>query len=135
MPRVRRSRGASDSTHSVKASTVAAARRRFGKENTASLQALCKLSPEQRLTLLRSAKNSLVKSICECALNTVHGNVVLTQKEKARLSRHKQLLRKLASSKGSLKSKKQILVQSGSGFLPMLIAPVLGTLFSHLFGK
>lgn len=105
-------------------------RKRFGKVNTAALLALCSLNPKQRAALLRSADNSLVKTICECALNTVRGNVDLSQGEKRRLKKHKQLLRKLASTRGGLKSKKKIIVQQGSGLLPMLIAPILGSLLS-----
>lgn len=113
----------------------AEARRRFGSANTLTLKALCSLKPQQRLALLRTADNTLVKNICECALNTVRGNVILTRQEKARLAKHKHLLRKLSASKGSWKSKKKLLVQNGSGFLPMLIAPILGTLFTQLFGQ
>lgn len=76
-----------------------------------------------------------MKTICECALNTVRGNVDLTKTEKRRLKKHKQLLRRLASDRGGLKSKRRIIIQHGSGFLPMLIAPILGSLFSRWFGN
>lgn len=110
------------------------ARKSIGRQASA-LQALCKLNKSQRLALLRSADNDLVRSICECAFNTLKGSVTLKRTEKTRLAKHRKVLRRLASKRGSWKSKKRILVQQGGGFLPMLLAPILGTLLSNIFGQ
>lgn len=107
----------------------------FGKTTTLALHALHKLNPAQRLALLRTADDSLVKSICECALNTLEGNVALSRGQKSRLGRHRQTLRRLACNRGSWKTKKRIIVQRGNGFLTLLLAPILGTLVSSLISK
>lgn len=107
----------------------------FGKTNALALHALHKLNPTQRRALLRTADDSLVRDICECALNTLEGNVVLSRAHKSRLARHRHTLRKLACKRGSWKSKKKILVQRGDGFLGLLLAPILGGLASALFSK
>ncbi|XP_048514299.1 uncharacterized protein LOC125501746 [Athalia rosae] len=95
----------------------------FGSSNTAVLHALCELSGPQRLALLRAADDNLVRNICECALNTLKGNVKLSDRQKSRLGRHRRILRRLASNRGSWRSKKKLLVQHG-GFLPLLLAPI-----------
>lgn len=105
----------------------------FCKTNTIALHALHKLNPAQRKALLRTADNSLIRNICECALNTLEGNVALSRTQKARLVRHKQTLRRLAGNHGSWKTKKRILVQRGNGFLTLLLGPILQTLASSLF--
>lgn len=107
----------------------------FGKTNTVALQALQKLNPTQKLALLRTADKTLVRDICECALNVLLGNVKLSRAQKTRLVQHKQTLRQLAKKQGSWKSKKKILIQRGNGFLTLLLAPILGTLASSLFSK
>lgn len=107
----------------------------FGKTNTIALHALHKLTSSQRRALLRTADDSLVRDICECALNTLEGNVPLSKAQKSRLARHKHSLRRLADNRGTWKSKKRILVQRGDGFLGLLLAPILGSLASALFSK
>lgn len=100
-----------------------------------ALHALCKLNTKQRLALLRTADTPLIRCICECALNTLRGTVALKHCQKSRLVKHKKILRRLASNRGSWKSKKRLIVQRGNGFLPLLLAPLLGSLISSLFSK
>lgn len=106
----------------------------FGRKHTAILQALYHLTSEQRIALLQKADLKLVKCICECALNILRGNVPLKQTHKQRLKRYACILRRLANKNNSLKKKKRLIIQRG-GFLPLLLAPILGTVLSHLIGK
>lgn len=110
----------------------------ISKKHGALLHALCHADANQRLALLRSADRALVKCICECALNVLNGVVALKPSQKKRLSKHKQVLRKLVSAHGrgvfGWQGKKRALVQSGGSFLPLLLAPIVGTLISKLFG-
>ena len=108
------------------------ARKVIGGKNAAVLRALCHLDAYQRRAVLKVAKPEFIKCICECALNVLHGNVPLKQSEKMKLKRHRHCLRKLAEKKGTWKSKQKFIVQKG-GFLPLLIAPILGSLLSNLF--
>lgn len=106
---------------------------RFSSSNAAALQAMCKSDPARRQALLRTADDTLVRNICECALNTLRGNVRLSADQKKRLSKHRKTLRRLACDRGSWKSKKRLLVQRG-GFLPLLLAPIIGSLVASLIG-
>lgn len=103
------------------------------KKHIAILRALQHLNKEQREAVLRKADSGIVRCICECALNVLCGNVPLKKSQKKKLRRHVPILRRLAAKKGCWKSKKRFVVQSG-GFLPLLLAPILGTVLSSLIG-
>jgi hypothetical protein len=105
---------------------------RFNVANATALHAICKLDAPRRRALLRAADDTLVRSICECALNTLRGNVRLSPAQKKRLGKHRKTLRSLASSNGTWQRKKRLLVQRG-GFLPLLLAPIIGGLVARLF--
>lgn len=103
------------------------------KKHIAILHALQHLNKEQREAVLRKADSRIIRCICECALNVLRGNVPLKSCQRRKLRRHAPALRRLATNKGSWKSKKRFVVQSG-GFLPLLLAPILGTVLSNLIG-
>jgi len=105
----------------------------FGQKHAAILQALCHLTSEQRVAILKKADPKLVRCICECALNILRGNVPLKHPYKQRLRRYATILRRLADKNNSWRCKKRLIVQRG-GFLPLLLAPILGTVLSHLIG-
>lgn len=105
----------------------------FCKKSSTILHALQHLNKEQRQALLRKADPSIIRCICECALNILRGNIPLKSDQKKKLRRHAPLIRRLAAKKGCWKSKKKFVVQSG-GFLPLLLAPILGTVLSNLIG-
>ena len=77
----------------------------ISKKQAALLHALCHIDGKQRDAVLRSADDKLVKSICECALNVLHGVVQLKDSEKTRLKKHKKILRRLAESRSRSKNK------------------------------
>lgn len=97
------------------------------RKHSEFLKMLSQCSIKQRKALLKNASSDLLKSICECSLNVLKGNVRLNARQKGRLTRHKRSLRLLADRKISYKRKKQILIQKG-GFLPALLGPIIGTL-------
>lgn len=127
----------------------------FTKKCIAFLHALCHADVQQRNGLLRTADKNLIRCICECALNILKGRVGLKNKEKNKLSKHKQILRKLVdkinnSTRGKQhqqqqggkkstvrtsagwKKKKRLLLQSGGGFLPFLLAPIINNILSKI---
>ena len=105
---------------------------RHVKSNAHLLKVLAECSPELRKSILQSASNSLLTSLCECCLNVLNGNVRLTSHQKRKLVRHKHKLRTLADRKIARKRKKQLLIQQG-GFIGALLGPVLSTLAGLLF--
>ena len=48
--------------------------------------------------LLGDCDKELIKSICECALNVLHGSIPLQQKNKIKLAKHKNDFRKRCRS-------------------------------------
>lgn len=119
---------------------IVAPGKRYTKKHVALLNALCHADNRQRDALIRTADNALIRCICECALNVLHGIVPLRDSEKSKLKRHRVILRKLikntgGGSDGALwKSKKRAIVQHGGAFLPLLLAPLVSTIFSKLLG-
>ena len=99
---------------------------------------------EETIRLLASSKPSVAKAIIEegdkdlllclteIALNVLKGNVPLTPHHKAKLCRHKTALRTIVKQKTSLRRKKEILQRGG--FLPALLAPLIGLASSILPG-
>ena len=77
-------------------------------------------------------KSELVKTLSECSLNLLRGNVKLTPCQKRKLRKHWVHLRKLADKRVSLTSKKKAIVQRG-GFLLPLLGAVLPTIASLIF--
>ena len=89
-------------------------------------------SKADRSTVLRifAKDKEFVKAIKEIACNTVNGNIELTQPQKVKLRKYKQSLLKLAGKSG-----KTEVVQSGGGFLSLLIPIVSTVLGSMLNGS
>ena len=77
------------------------------RKHSEFLKVLARCSAKQRKALLQNAGPALLKSLCECTLNVLKGNVRLTSHQKRQLVRHKRNLRLLADRKVSLKRKKQ----------------------------
>ena len=95
------------------------------------LNFLAQCDPKHCSHLLKSSDRELVKCICECAVNVLRGNVPLEPAQKNTLQKFKRQLRHLASN-NSLVQKRKI-IQSGSGFLPFLLAPIIAALGPALF--
>ena len=91
----------------------------------AELSDLAKVSSRQRKVLLQRAKKSLIKCLCEIALNTLKGNVPLNSVQWQRLKRHRHVLRYLALRKPSLSRKKTLLEGKGLPVVAPLVIPAL----------
>ena len=106
----------------------------FARKEAAVLTALYHLNEGQRKALLRKADAKLVRRICECSLNVLIGNVPLSKGHKSRLRKHAKVLRKLSAPDITLQRRKNIIVQRG-GFLPALLAPLIGTILANFVNK
>lgn len=95
------------------------------KNNLDELKVLKKAKPALRKSILKTADKDLICCLSECCHNILNGNVQLSPDNKKCLKRHRKHLRHLASKRVSLKKKRNLLVQQG-GFLPALLAPILG---------
>ena len=97
------------------------------RDNQAFLTLLTSASPIQRNQLIRTASKDQLESICECAHNIFRRNVALSPSELSNIRKHREIVYKVASKNVSLPRKRAILEQSG-GFLPALLAPIIGTI-------
>ena len=95
------------------------------------LKALAGSKPNLRRVILEGAGSSLIKCLCECAINVLKGNVPLNKRQFRKLRCHKHGLGALTKRRSNA-SKRRIL-QSG-GFLGTLPRPILGVLDSILGG-
>ena len=102
------------------------------KNNAETLTFLGRAKPNTAKAIIKTADCGLVNSLCECALNILHGNVPLSTKHRKRLMKHKDHMRVLVKGNISNQKKKQIL-QKG-GFLSALLPPIIGILGS-LFNR
>ncbi len=105
------------------------------KDHAPYLHVLVNGTAQQREGILRGAKKQLIYCLCECALNVLQGNVILTPEAKSKLSKHKRLLRELADKKIPVTRKKKLLLTQKGGWVTALIAPILRALGSLLFKK
>jgi hypothetical protein len=80
------------------------------------LHVLKDAKPQARRAILSSASNDLIKAIVECVINTLNGNLKLSNDEKGKLKKYKNRLRALVNSKISFKSKCKLLIQK-CGFI------------------
>lgn len=99
------------------------------------LKALAEAKPKERKKLLERTNLVLIKSIVECIDNVLRGNVRLTSAYKDKLRKYKNILRKINTTGTKLRHKKQVIVQNGGGFLPLLLAPVISVVAEHLIRK
>ena len=91
-----------------------------------SLLALSRASPSLIKKIIKTADKGLINALSEGALNLLGGNIDLNKREKRRLAKFKNKLRRIANKKESLKSRKKIL-QTGkfASILAGVLAPLL----------
>jgi hypothetical protein len=100
------------------------------KSNYHTLLLLKTATPKLRKVIISNSNSELIKSIAECILNVLYGNVTVTECGKRKLRKHKTVLRTLADKRVPLTRKKEIIVQRGGFLLPLLgaVLPALATL-------
>lgn len=107
------------------------------KKTASILKALYYFNKNQRLAVLKSADRVIIRAICECILNIIEGRVKISEANRKKLGKYKNLLRKLASpqKKRSWRQRKEILVQKGAGIIPYLIQPLMSILLTKLLER
>ena len=103
------------------------------KKNEYVLRVLTEGDPKTTKYIICGADRPLIHYFVDCAHNILEGNIPLGLKEKKRLGKYKEELRGLRKKNTSDRKKKQILQEGG--FLPTLLAPILGTVIPPLAKK
>ena len=100
------------------------------------LLAVCK---DRKLykALLQSAPETVIKTICNAAVNALKGEVHLTPSQKKLFGKHKKLFESLSTRQVSIKAKRKLLNQKGNGLplIPIILSTVLSSLGSLIFEK
>lgn len=103
------------------------------KKHLELLKLVQKAKPEHRKILIKTAEKSLILCLCECIDNILRGNVKLGPKKTKELASYAKVLRKIVDRKTNNNTKRKLLIQKG-GFLPALLAPIIG-LAGSLIGE
>jgi hypothetical protein len=112
---------------------MVSSKRKSGGEalsHTIHYLSVCK-DPNLVKQIIKSSPDSVVKTICNAALNVERGDVRLTESHKRQLRKHRKGISLLTSRKVPLKRKRKALtIGSGQrgGFLPLLAAAIPGIL-------
>ena len=103
------------------------------KAQMKTLRKLRTCTPKERKALLTEGGKPLQLCLRECAINILKGNVHLTKAQFKKLKSHKQKLRDL--SKKTTSQKKRRLIEQQGGFLPLMLAPIVGAVLGKLLKK
>lgn len=97
------------------------------KTNLPFLTELCKNGKNSKIRrkILGKVDGDKINCLCECVKNVAMGAVPVESDQKNKLKRHKGRMRDLINTKTGVKKKRELLIQSG-GFLPLILAPILG---------
>jgi hypothetical protein len=103
-------------------------------EQTVKYIGVCK-EPCAYRSVVRAAPDSVLKTICNAALNVERGGIKLSPAQKTLFRQHRQQIANLTSHRVGLPSKRRILEQRGGAFwIPALIGAAISGLGSALFG-
>ena len=102
------------------------------KTHRALLHALQSARPNLRKAILKESDRALIYAICEICENLLLGNIPLTEVQKKKLKSYRTQLRRLAQRGEGWKKKKDVALQRGGAFLPLLLSVVSSILPSLL---
>jgi hypothetical protein len=105
------------------------------RRNVPLLKLLSGGSRSLKKEVLRTANSDLICSLCECAHNTLKGNIKLSSAQKKKLVKHKKVIRRLAKRGETYKKKKRYIVQTGGAFLPALLGPIIAGIAGLILNK
>ena len=95
------------------------------------LQTLMSSKPILRKAIIEHATPDLIHAVTEIVYNMLKGVIELTPDQKRRLSRHKEEFRALVNKKLSLKKKRKILNQKGTGAALAALIPIAISLLAN----
>ena len=95
------------------------------------LQTLMSSKPILRKAIIDHATPDLIHAVTEIVYNMLKGVIELTPDQKRRLSRHKEEFRALVNKKLSIKKKRKILNQKGTGAALAALIPIAISLLAN----
>ena len=99
------------------------------KKNAVLLKVLAKGKKSTWDDILRESDTSLTRAICECTKNVISGRVRCTPNQKRKMRRHVKILRTITEKEVPIHKRRALIKQKG-GFLPAILAPLIGIIAS-----
>lgn len=98
----------------------------------ALLQVLKDAKPNLRKAIIQNADPDLIHAISEICHNYACGNIKCSKLHLEKLKKYKTSVRRLASvQEKSVAKKRKVLLQSGNGFVGILLKPIISELVSY----
>jgi len=94
------------------------------KDNLDILKVLSIGKKPIKKAILEKADGELVTYLCECALNSIKGNVKMPKESIEKFKKSRRIIHKLLEKKRPIKEKRKILLQRGESILPIIIPAV-----------
>ena len=93
-------------------------------------------SPGNRKLILKRASSDLIKCLADICENIVNGHIIMPERQKKCLSKHKKIIRRMADKKIGIRQKRKELIQKG-GFIQAIIpvVSIVASILSGLLGK
>lgn len=101
----------------------------------ALLEVLKNASPKLQRAILKNSDSKLIDALSEICFNYLKGNVKSTDTHFKKLKKYKTTIRKLGGSCNKKVCKRKVLLQSGSGFFGLLLAPLVTELAGYVTRK
>ena len=101
---------------------------RVVNNNRGFLQLLADCPAYQRQFLLKTATPQQLHALVQVLYNILMGHIPISEENKRILLQHKDALLNPAGPNVPFKTKTQVLVQEGSGFIEDVLAPVVSSL-------
>ena len=89
--------------------------------NSDFLKVLRKCTPAQRKAILETAHDDLLEALRECCMNVNLKTFKVSPRVLKRLAPSKEELRFVADNGNPLNERKEVLLQKGEGFLPLIL--------------
>ena len=102
------------------------------KQRIASLKQIKSLKGKKKIEFMKQCQEKCIDALCEGCFNIVRGGVKLTSKQLQKAVPHKIDIRRLGDPRTTLKKRREILTQQGSGLLTLLPSLLLPLLMSAL---
>lgn len=97
------------------------------------LEVLSKVNKKSRTKILKYCDLKLTEAIIECIFNVLRKNVEFERKRVKKLVKYKNVLRRLANPRYKVKNKQKLIIQSGGGFLPIILSPIVSYFSEEIF--
>lgn len=88
---------------------------------------------KNKQALLRALDPKVIQILAQIASNIVNGDIKITESQRKKLTRYKDILRKLRDNK-NIHTRRRILIRQKGGFLPFLI-PLAASALGGVLGK